>query len=91
MKGKTERQLGVVISFDRRKGFGFIRAADGREIFVHFSDIRTTNSGFRFLTTGEEVEFHIYRGQKGEQAGDVIRLTPPKEEPFEPLGGRRTW
>ncbi len=30
---------GTVVFFDDKKGFGFIRPEEGKDVFVHFSDI----------------------------------------------------
>ncbi len=80
----------MVINFLPRKGYGFIRSAEGDRIFVHYSDIR--GKAFRTLTAGEEVEFSIIDGPKGHQAVDVVRLNPPPdEEPPSGIDSGRTW
>jgi len=60
---------GSVKWFDDRKGYGFIAREGGKDIFVHFSAIQ--GAGFKTLSEGEEVEFEIVNGQKGEQATNV--------------------
>lgn len=60
---------GSVKWFDDRKGYGFIARDGGKDIFVHFSAIQ--GAGFKTLTEGEEVEFEIVNGPKGEQATNV--------------------
>ena len=60
---------GAVKWFDDRKGYGFIAREGGQDIFVHFSAIQ--GAGFKTLTEGEEVEFEIVNGPKGEQATNV--------------------
>ena len=60
---------GSVKWFDDRKGYGFIARDNGKDIFVHFSAIQ--GAGFKTLTEGEEVEFEIVNGPKGEQATNV--------------------
>lgn len=60
---------GSVKWFDDRKGYGFIARDTGKDIFVHFSAIQ--GAGFKTLTEGEEVEFEIVNGPKGEQATNV--------------------
>ncbi len=57
---------GSVKWFDDRKGYGFIAREGGKDIFVHFSAIQ--GNGFKTLSEGEEVEFEIVNGPKGEQA-----------------------
>lgn len=60
---------GTVKWFDSKKGYGFITAEDGKEIFVHFSGI--VKEGFKSLNEGQAVEFEIGEGSKGEQAVNV--------------------
>ncbi len=60
---------GKVKWFDSKKGYGFIIAEDGKEIFVHFSGI--VKEGFKALSEGQKVEFEIGQGAKGEQAVNV--------------------
>ena len=60
---------GKVKWFDGKKGYGFITAETGKEIFVHFSGI--VKDGFKSLNEGQAVEFEIGTGAKGEQAINV--------------------
>jgi cold shock CspA family protein len=39
---------------------------------VHYSSIK--QDGFRILYEGDEVEFQVAPGKKGEQAIDVVKL-----------------
>ncbi len=66
---RAGRETGVVKWFNTNKGFGFISRRDGSDIFVHFRSIR--GHGHRVLMEGQEVEFSIIMGDKGEQAHDV--------------------
>lgn len=61
---------GIVKWFNEEKGFGFITGEDGKDIFVHFSEIK--KDGFKVLKEGEEVSFEITQGQKGPQATNVV-------------------
>lgn len=61
--------LGVVKWFSMKKGFGFIEAEDGEEVFVHFSSI--TGKGYRVLNPGDRVSFEKIPGPKGNQAFHV--------------------
>jgi CspA family cold shock protein len=63
--------LGTVKWFDGSKGFGFIQAETGAEVFVHYSAIR--GDGFRTLSQGEEVEFEIRETERGLHAANVVR------------------
>ena len=63
---------GTVKWFDSKKGFGFIEVYDGGDVFVHHSEIR--GDGFKTLEEGQEVEFQIKKGPKGDQATNVVKL-----------------
>lgn len=62
---------GTVKWFNDSKGYGFIRAEEGAEVFVHFSAI--AGQGFRTLAEGEHVEFDVRSSETGLQATNVIR------------------
>ena len=63
---------GTVKFFNDEKGFGFISQEDGRDLFVHFSNIEGT--GRRSLVTGQQVDFELGQGQKGVEAHNVRPL-----------------
>ena len=63
---------GKVKWFNPKKGYGFITSDDGKEVFVHFSSVQ--GEGFKSLREGDEVEFEITEGEKGEQATNVVKL-----------------
>jgi cold shock protein len=60
---------GKVKWFNERKGFGFITAEDGNDVFVHFSAIQ--DSGFKTLQDGQSVCFDVQNGPKGLSAANV--------------------
>lgn len=66
---------GQVKWFDPKKGYGFIVGPEGKDVFVHFSQIQ--GDGFRSLKDGEEVRYELVEGDKGLQARDVHRTNPP--------------
>lgn len=66
------RSTGTVKWFNESKGFGFIAAESGQDVFVHYSAIG--GSGFKTLAEGQKVEFDVKPGQKGPQAENVIAL-----------------
>ncbi len=63
---------GKVKWFNDAKGYGFITPEDGKDVFVHHSAIQ--GDGFKTLKEGQEVEFEITKGPKGEQATNVVKL-----------------
>ena len=60
---------GTVKFFNNEKGYGFIARQDGDDVFVHFSNI--DGSGFRTLEEGQQVDFEIGPGRKGDEALSV--------------------
>lgn len=64
--------VGVVKWFNAEKGYGFITADDGTDIFVHFTGIDMP--GFRQLEPGATVEFDVGAGRQGKQAENVRPL-----------------
>ena len=60
---------GTVKWFNNTKGYGFITADDGTDVFVHHSDIQ--GEGFKSLDEGEAVTFEITEGPKGPKAANV--------------------
>ena len=60
---------GTVKWFNADKGFGFITAEDGKDIFAHYSQINAT--GFRTLEEGQAVTFDVAQGQTGPQAENI--------------------
>ena len=60
---------GTVKWFNNQKGYGFITAEDGKDVFVHFSGLNM--EGYKTLEEGAAVEFDITDGAKGPQAVNV--------------------
>jgi cold shock protein len=66
---EDEVPQGTVKWFSNEKGYGFIARPDGEDLFVHFSAIE--GDGYRTLHEGQEVEFEVVDGDKGQQAANV--------------------
>ena len=63
---------GTVKWFNNRKGFGFITAEDGNDVFVHFSAINAKEDEYKSLNENDKVEFEVVAGDKGPQASNVV-------------------
>ncbi|WP_299299065.1 cold-shock protein [uncultured Fretibacterium sp.] len=63
---------GTVKWFNESKGYGFITADEGKDVFVHYSAI--LGDGFKTLAEGQKVSFEIVNGEKGPQAANVEKL-----------------
>ena len=61
---------GTVKWFNESKGYGFIASEEGKDLFVHFSEIQ--GDGFKTLAEGQSVEFEEGVGQKGPTATNVV-------------------
>ena len=70
-KGVFNMAEGTVKWFNDSKGFGFITADNGEDVFVHHTSIK--QDGFRSLEEGQRVRFEITAGPKGPQASDVYK------------------
>jgi len=62
LEGKIKRLI-------RGRGFGFISAEDGSEVFFHRSALQGMN--FDTLEEGDSVEFDLEKGYKGSRAVNV--------------------
>ena len=63
---------GKVKWFNAEKGYGFITAVDGTDIFVHYSAIQ--GEGFKTLDEGQAVSFDVSQSDRGPQASNVVKL-----------------
>eukprot|EP00999_Lentomonas_sp_LEN2_P000659 NODE_1655_length_780_cov_29.024502_g1606_i0.p2 GENE.NODE_1655_length_780_cov_29.024502_g1606_i0~~NODE_1655_length_780_cov_29.024502_g1606_i0.p2 ORF type:complete len:174 (-),score=50.18 NODE_1655_length_780_cov_29.024502_g1606_i0:172-693(-) len=83
------KQSGTVKRWLDTKGFGFIAAPDGEEIFVHQSEVQA--EGFRSLAEGEPVEYELITDHDGRKK--AAKVTGPdganvKGAPRREGGGR---
>lgn len=63
---------GTVKWFNDQKGYGFITPENGKDVFVHHSSIQ--GDGYKSLSEGQQVEFQIEKGPKGDQAVNVVKI-----------------
>ncbi|HMR47457.1 MAG TPA: cold-shock protein [Bacteroidia bacterium] len=61
-------QNGTVKFFNETKGFGFIKAENGEDIFVHVSGIKEN------IRENDNVVFEVQQGKKGLNAVNVRLL-----------------
>jgi CspA family cold shock protein len=65
---------GKITKIIRDRGFGFIGAEDGREVFFHMSSV--VDGSFDNLSEGQDVEFEVEKSQKGPRAKNVRVIQP---------------
>ena len=63
---------GKVKWFNAEKGYGFIQREGAKDLFVHFSGIKS--EGFKTLQEGWTVEFDVITRDRGEQAANVAHV-----------------
>ena len=64
------KKKGTVKWFNDQKGYGFITPEDGgKDLFVHYANI--VGDGYKSLAEGQQVEFLVGQGPKGEHATEV--------------------
>lgn len=71
LKGAAVMARGKVKWFNNQKGYGFITPENGNDVFVHHTAIQ--GEGYRTLEEGQDVEFEIQKGPKGDQAVNVVK------------------
>lgn len=68
---------GTVKWFNSQKGYGFITNSEGKDLFIHYSNL--IMDGFKALNEGDIVNFEIGAGNDGrEQAISVIPVLTMK-------------
>ena len=75
MQNDSEREEGTVKWFNEQKGYGFIERPNGRDLFVHYKEIRGK------LNQGDKVSYTIGEARKSPCAlGVKIIERAPKQE-----------
>ena len=64
-------QQGRVKWFNAGKGYGFISDEEGKDVFVHYSEINM--EGFKTLDDGVLVEFEVGEGSDGRPQAKNVR------------------
>jgi cold shock protein len=60
---------GVVKWYNPRKGYGFIENEEGKDIFVHKTQVPQGT----FLNEGDKVSFEIEEDEKGPKAINIVK------------------
>ncbi len=63
--------LGKVVMFNNQKGYGFINASNGNDIFFHKSNILDSNRVDIKISKGQKVEFDIETNERGNHATNI--------------------
>jgi len=63
-------EKGKVKWFSSLKNYGFIESDSGKDLFFHGSEVKETEN----LVEGDEVEFEITTGFKGEKAINISKV-----------------
>ena len=61
---------GVIKWYNARKGFGFIEVEEGKDVFVHNTQV---SEGI-ILNEGDKVTFEVEEGEKGPQAVKIEKV-----------------
>ena len=83
----TQRMTGMVKWFNNKSGFGFITVCGsgdfgGKDIFVHYSSIRVTNSQYKYLVQGEYVDFQLVKSDNGKHEYHATDITGVSDGPI---------
>jgi len=70
MKGVSMK--GTIKMFNKEKGFGFIKAEDGQDVFFHYSAL--VMDGYKTAVEGESVEFDVEQSDRGLRASNVKKV-----------------
>lgn len=68
---------GIVKWFDNTKGYGFLKSEEGKDVFLHYSNI--VMDGFKELEENDVVNYELGAGNDGrEQAVNVTPIVTTK-------------
>ena len=63
---------GKVKTFNKQKGYGFIKPENGDDIFFHYSSL--IMEGFKTIDPDTEVSFYVEDTEKGPRAVNIQRV-----------------
>jgi len=61
--------VGKVKTFNKQKGYGFIKCDLDEDIFFHYSSL--VMEGFKTVEVGADVEFELEESSKGKRATNI--------------------
>jgi len=73
MSGRTAVASGRIKKIIPDRGFGFVRADDGNEVFFHRTELTAVD--FDTLQEGESVTFDIVESPKGPRARNIQKAS----------------
>ena len=69
---------GTIRRLIAERGFGFIRTAEGKDLFFHRSELQGVD--YSSLREGQQVEFEVGGGRDGRPQAVSVKLAQPKRE-----------
>ena len=70
MPEKVKKMKGTIKWYNARKGYGFVRGEDEKEVFVHRSELPEGTN----LDEGDQISYDIENSEKGLQAKNIKKL-----------------
>lgn len=72
-KGEEKVMSGICKWFNNEKGYGFLTGEDGKDVFVHYTAIKSEEER-KTLNQGDKVTFEIVECERGVQAANVQKI-----------------
>lgn len=80
LNSKQDSETGIIKFFNSEKGFGFIKDdKTGKDVFVHFSKIITTDDAQGFPQKGQKVTFDSETDSKDDSKLRAVRVRVVKD------------
>ena len=70
---RNEKIHGIVKWFNERLGYGFIEQPNGRDLFVHYKEVRGK------LRQGDKVEYSLGEGRQGKPVATQVKVVEPAD------------